>query len=51
MELCLHTEAFEWSKTSLITGGVGGAGGEDPPTFKMRLLISLKLTEPIFNKF
>ena len=24
-----------WSKTTLVTGGVGGAG-EDPPTFKIR---------------
>ena len=26
--------AFLWSKTTLITGGVGGAG-MDPPTYKM----------------
>ena len=51
-ELCLSTICFVWSKTTLVTGGVGGAA-ENPPTSKMGtfFLMSLTLTEPIFNNF
>ena len=41
-----------WSKTTLNTGGMGGAR-EDPPTCKMGtfFVISLTLTEPSLNNF
>ena len=41
-----------WSKTTLNTGGVGGAGA-GPPTCKTRtfFLIPLALTMPIINNF
>ena len=52
VEICLHTKASVWSKTSLNTGGVGGAE-TDPFTCKMGtfFLRSLTLIEPIFNNF
>ena len=41
-----------WSKTTLNTGGVGGAGA-GPPTYKIRrfFLIPLELTIRIINNF
>ena len=52
VEICLYMKASIWSKTSLNTGGVGGARA-DPPSCKMGtfFLMSLTLTEPIFNNF
>ena len=57
---CIHTvgelkdwtKCHLWSKTTLNTGGMGGAG-VDPPTCKMGtfFLMSLTLTEPSLNNF
>ena len=46
------TIALLWSKTSLITGGVGRAG-VDPPSRKTNtfFLRSLALSAPIFRNF
>ena len=51
-EKCLCTICSVWSKTTLITGSVGGTG-EDPPTCKMGVffLMPLRLTEPSLNNF
>ena len=52
VEICLRTKASVWSKTSLNTGSVGGAG-LDPPICKMGTLffMPLTLTEPSLNNF
>ena len=38
IEKCLCTICSVWSKTTLITGGVGGAGA-GPPTFKLGTIL------------
>ena len=51
-ELKDWTKRNLWSKTTLNTGGMGGAG-VDPPTCKMGtfFLMSLTLTVPSLNNF
>ena len=52
MEICLHTKASVWSKTSLNTGGVGRAVAA-PPTSKSGKFLSwpLALSKPIYSNF
>ena len=51
-EKCLCTICSVWSKTTLITGGVGGTG-VNPPSCKMGtfFLGSLALNVPIYRNF
>ena len=51
-EKCLCTIGSVWSKTTLITGSVGGTG-VDPPSCKTStfFLRSLALSVPIYRNF
>ena len=47
-----HAPSSVWSKTTLISGNVGGAGAGQPTCKLVKFfIISLRRTEPIFNNF